>query len=212
MSRFAIRSSLAALGLVVAATGLAGGAIAAPGADTSWTHAAQHEGKRGDHHRHDHKHGDRRGGSEWRDAYMVPGVGPLSKKQVESLKLDDKQQAAFDSAKNAQKAMFGEMKAKGGKRHEMLDKQISDGKLDPRALIAQHDEQRAVWHKQSQDVRDQWLAAWDSLTPAQQKQVLDDVKDRQEKKQAHREKRQERHDKQRADRAENSSSDTAVTN
>lgn len=200
MSRITIRSSLAALSFVVAATGFSGVAVAAHHAETSPSQTTQREGKHGSHHHHHHrdhdrKHGDRRGASEWHGAFMIPGVGPLSKKQVESLKLDQKQQSAFDAAKKAQQDLLSAMKADGGKRHELLAKQLGEGKLDPRALIAEQSTHRQAWQAQSEQVRNQWLAAWDALSPAQHQQVTDWVKAHQAKKDERRDKKQERHAK-----------------
>lgn len=81
MSRSAIRSSLAALAMAIAAGTAVAPAIAAPGTAPA---AAHH-----------------RGPMMERDGLWVPGLGPLSKAQVEALKLDAKQQALFDQARDA---------------------------------------------------------------------------------------------------------------
>jgi len=196
MSRYAIRSSLAALGFMVAAAGLSGAAVAATDTAPTAAQATQQDGqpdaRQGHHHRGHFKHGNHRGGPELRDGFWVPGVGPLSKTQVESLKLDAKQQAAFDAAKQAQGDFFKSMRENGGKRHELLATQLKSGKLDPHALTADEDAQRAQMREQSQQVRGKWLAAWDSLNSTQHQQVTDWVKERQAKMEAHRAKKQER--------------------
>lgn len=216
MSRYAIRSSLAALGFVVAATGISGTVVAAPESAPASTEAKQDGGKVGERHghygdKHGHRHGGKHGhrhGAEMRDGFFVPGVGPLSKTQLESLKLDAKQQASFDEAKQAQTDMFKAMRENGGKRHELLSTQLKDGKLDPRALIADEDARREKFREQSAEVRGKWLAAWDSLNSTQHQQVTEWVKERQTKMEARKAKRQERlaqrqarHDAKAADEA-----------
>lgn len=200
MSRYAIRSSLAALGFIVAAAGLSGTAVAATDAAPATVQATKHDGKHGDrhghhHHRHFKRHGHHHGG------FMLPGVGPLSKKQIESLKLDEKQQAAFDGAKASQREFFKAMRENGGKRHALLATQLKNGKLDPHALIADQDTQRTALSEQSKAVRGKWLAAWDSLNSTQQQQVTDWVKARHEKMEARRAKMKERHEKRAAEKA-----------
>jgi protein CpxP len=200
MSRIAIRSSLAALGFVVAAAGMSGTAMAAPDPQPTKAQATQQDGKHGGHQRHGH-HGKHRAGHAMRDAVMVPGVGPLSKQQVESLKLDAKQQSAFDAAKQAQGDLFKAMRDSRGQRQALLDSQLKSGKLDPRALVTEQDARQAEFHKQSEAVRGQWLAAWDGLNVGQQKQVTEWVQARQEKLQAFKAKKQERQAKREAARA-----------
>jgi len=202
MSRYAIRSSLAALGFIVAATGLSGAAVAAPDSAPLAATAQQHDGMRGDRHGGHFKHGDRRGGHMLRDGFMVPGVGPLTKEQVASLKLDAKQQAAFDAAKQAQGDLFKSMRENRGKRHALLQTQLDSGKLDPHALTADRDAQREQFREQSEQVRGKWLAAWDSLNSTQHQQVTDWVKARQAKMQAHRAEKKERFAKRAEQRAE----------
>lgn len=199
MSRIAIRSSLAALGFIVAAAGLSGPAVAAPDPQSSTAQAQHHDGKKSGQHRHDH-HGKHRGGHAKRDAVMVPGVGPLSKQQVESLQLDAKQQAAFDAAKQSQGELVKSMRESRGQRHALLEAQIQSGKLDPHALVAKQDERHAQFRTQSRQVRDKWLAAWDSLNADQQQQVTGWVKERQEKMQALKAKKQAHHAKRDAAR------------
>ncbi|MBO9353654.1 hypothetical protein GG851_06585 [Bordetella petrii] len=184
MSRYAIRSSLAALGFVVAAAGLSATAIAAPGAD-----GPRYE-QCGGHH--GFKHGRHHMGMKMRDGFMVPGVGPLSQKQVEALKLDAKQQAAFDAAKQAQGDLRVSMREAGSKRHELLNSQLASGKLDPRALSAGDTAGRDQFRQQAEQVRDKWLAAWDTLNDGQRQQVTDAVKARHDRMQERYAKMQER--------------------
>lgn len=181
MSRIAIRSTLAALGLAVAAAGFTAPAFAAPDAD-----GARHDQR---HHRGG-KHGHHHFGMK--DGFMIPGVGPLSKKQVEALKLDASQKSAFDAARQSQDALRKSMREAGAQRHDLLKSQLADGKLDPRALVASADEGREQFRQQAGEVQGKWLAAWDTLNDGQRKQVAEWVKARHDKMQQRIAKMQER--------------------
>ncbi len=158
MSRSAIRSSLAALAMAIAAGTAIAPAIAAPGAAPA---AAHH-----------------RGPMMERDGLWVPGLGPLSKAQVEALKLDAKQQALFDQARDASRQAMQARRDAGRGQHELLDAQLKAGKLDPRALAAEGDKRRQQFEGQQTQLRDQWLAVWDSLNDGQRAQVTQIVKER----------------------------------
>ncbi|GAB1579426.1 hypothetical protein [Bordetella petrii] len=191
MSRYAIRSSLAALSFVVAAGGLAGAAVAAPG-----------EGMGGMQEAHGKYHGHHRGMMmRDGDGVGVPGIGPLSQKQIDALKLDAKQQAAFDAARQAQRDLHTARREAGSKRHELLASQLESGKLDPRALMASHDENRDQFRKQAEQVREKWLAAWDGLNDGQRQQITEIVKERHARMQERRAKMQERRAKMQERRA-----------
>lgn len=92
MSRYALRSTLAALTMAVTA-GLVSPSIAAPGGDAPPSaEGRSHRGHHG-HHRH---HG------QMSDSGMtLPGLGPLSQAQIEQLKLDAKQQEQVKTARAA---------------------------------------------------------------------------------------------------------------
>ncbi|WP_445498183.1 hypothetical protein, partial [Pseudomonas aeruginosa] len=66
----------------------------------------------------------------------------MSKKQLEQLKLDDKQQALVKTAQDSQRGLRDAMRAAGAKRHDLLKSQLDSGKLDPRALISQSEQNR----------------------------------------------------------------------
>lgn len=168
MSRFAIRSNLAVLALVAASSGFAAGsAMAAPPPPAEGGPAAMHEGHRGG--------GFHKG---MRDGLFIPGLGPVSKAQVAELKLDAKQEALFKTAQDGQRSLHEAMRAAGGKRHDLLKAQLDSGKLDPRALIEQSEKRRDQFGPQAKQVRDQWLAVWDSLNDTQRGQVTKIVKER----------------------------------
>ena len=95
----------------------------------------------------------------------------MSKKQLEQLKLDDKQQALVKTAQDSQRGLRDAMRAAGAKRHDLLKAQLDSGKLDPRALISQSEQNRGQFDTQMKQARDQWLAVWDSLNDAQRSQV-----------------------------------------
>jgi len=168
MSRFAIRSNLAVLAIVAASSGFAAGsAMAAPPPPAEGGPAAMHEGHRGG--------GFHKG---MRDGLLIPGLGPVSKAQVAELKLDAKQEALFKTAQEGQRSLHEAMRADGGKRHDLLKSQLDSGKLDPRALIEQSEKRRDAFGPQAKQVRDQWLAVWDSLNDTQRGQVTKIVKER----------------------------------
>ena len=172
MSRFAIRSNLAALALVAATGGLvAGSAMAAPPPAGDGGPAAMHDGQRGGFHK------------GMPDGLFIPGLGPVTKAQVAELKLDDKQQALFKTAQDGQRSLHEAMRASGDKRHDLLKAQLDRGKLDPRALVEQSEKSREAFGAQAKHVRDQWLAVWDSLNETQRGQVTKFVKDHQAKMQ-----------------------------
>lgn len=182
MSRFALRSNLAALAMVAATGGLlAGPVMAAAPADGG--PAAMHEGPRGGFHK------------GMRDGLWIPGLGPVSKAQLDQLKLDDKQQALVKTAQDGQRSLHEAMRASGGQRHDLLKAQLGSGKLDPRALLDQSDKSRDQFSTQAKQVRDQWLAVWDSLNDAQRTQVTQMLKDRQAKMQERHARMEGRHGK-----------------
>ncbi|MFY3135965.1 hypothetical protein ACOTFF_02480 [Achromobacter xylosoxidans] len=183
MSRFALRSNLAALAMVAAA----GGLLAAPvmaAAPADGGPAAMHEGHRGG--------GFHKG---MRDGLWIPGLGPVSKAQLDQLKLDDKQQALVKTAREGQRSLHEAMRASSGQRHDLLKAQLDSGKLDPRALLEQSEKSRDQFGTQAKQVRDQWLAVWDSLNDAQRSQVAQMLKERQAKMQERHARMEGRHGK-----------------
>ena len=167
MSRFAIRSNLAVLAIVAASSGFAAGSAMAAPPPADGGPAAMHDGHRGG--------GFHKG---MRDGLFIPGLGPVSKAQVAELKLDAKQEALFKTAQEGQRSLHEAMRAGGSKRHDLLKAQLDSGKLDPRALIEQSEKRRDQFGPQAKQVRDQWLAVWDSLNDTQRAQVTKIVKER----------------------------------
>lgn len=176
MSRINFRPLAAALALTLAA-GSAGTAIAATGdkpaqAPGAVAHEHHHKGHDGHHRGHF---------AGMRDGLWIPGVGPVSRAQVESLKLDEKQQPLFQQAQEAQRDFVKSMRERAKAQREMLDAQLKAGKLDPHALAAQEDQARDQGQAAAKQVRQKWLAVWDSLNDAQRKQVTEMVQARQAK-------------------------------
>ena len=126
------------------------------------------------------------------DGVYFPGLGPVSK-QLEQLKLDDKQQALVKTAQDSQRGLRDAMRAAGAKRHDLLKSQLDSGKLDPRALISQSEQNRGQFDTQMKQARDQWLAVWDSLNDAQRSQVASMLKERQARMEQRHARMQERH-------------------
>lgn len=113
MSRHAIRSTLAGLTLALSA-----GVVAAPAlAATQEGPAAGHMKEQGRHH---HK-------KMMRDGVWLPGVGPLSKAQIESLKLDAKQQGLVDQARQAQRDVHKSRRDAGATGRDALKAQLDSG-------------------------------------------------------------------------------------
>jgi len=168
MSRYAIRSTLAGLTLALTAGVVATPSFAAAAADAPVA-SSQKEGRHGHHHR----------AAMGRGGMVIPGLGPVSKAQLESLKLDADQQALIKQARDAQRELFKARREAGASRHALLDKQLADGKLDPRALLSASESGRDQFREQAGKVRDQWLAVWDSLNDTQRGQVAEIVKERQ---------------------------------
>ncbi|AMD47629.1 periplasmic heavy metal sensor [Bordetella holmesii] len=174
MSRSALRTSLASLAMAIAAGVTIAPAVAAPDAPPP-APAAGHP----------------RGPMMERDGMWIPGLGPLSKAQVASLKLDAKQQALFDKARDASQQAMEARRQAGPAPHELLQAQLNAGKLDPYALAAEGDKRRAQFESQETALRTQWLAVWDSLNDAQRAQVTQIVKERVAKMKEHHGKRGE---------------------
>ena len=142
---------------------------------------AMHEGRHDGFHKGMH------------DGVYFPGLGPVSKKQLEQLKLDDKAAGAGQDGPG-QPARSARRHARR-RRHDLLKSQLDSGKLDPRALISQSEQNRGQFDTQMKQARDQWLAVWDSLNDAQRSQVASMLKERQARMEQRHARMQERHGK-----------------
>lgn len=127
----------------------------------------------------------------WRDSLMIPGLGPINRHQVQALKLDADQQAKLKQAQDAQRSMFEARRDAMTKQRVLVDQELSSGKLDPRALVSAWEANRQPLQTQEGQVRDKWLAVWDSLSDAQRTQVAGFVKAREAKVQAMRDRHHE---------------------
>jgi periplasmic protein CpxP/Spy len=180
MTRFPLRVSVAALALAAGVGATSAFAQSAP-ADAPAA-PAQHMGHHGSKH-------DMR--MMWRDAMMIPGLGPIGKHQVQELKLTAAQQAQFKDAQDAQRALFEARRDAMTRQHVLLDQQVTAGKLDPRALVSTQEANRQQFQTQAGQVRDKWLAVWDGLSDAQRTQVAGFIKAREARMQSMRERHQE---------------------
>jgi hypothetical protein len=177
MSRFAIRPIVASLAVTLAAGAFAGAASAAP--DASPPAAGSAASHAGQGHRFHHM-------QAMRDAFWLPGVGPIGKKELTELKLDARQQALFDEARQAQLDLRKSMRENAMSRRKTLDTQLQAGKLDPHALADAQAQNRQQMQGQADQVRQKWLALWDGLNDGQRQQVTQFVKERQARWEAHR--------------------------
>ncbi|ARP90471.1 hypothetical protein CAL14_09360 [Bordetella genomosp. 9] len=189
MTRFAIRPIVASLAVTLAAGAFAGTATAAPDASPSAAaqSAAGPEGRGPAGHRFHHM-------AAMRDALWLPGVGPIGKQEVAKLKLDAKQQALFDAARQAQQDLRKSVRERGMARHKALDAQLQAGKLDPHALVQDETQGRQQAQAQAEQVRQKWLALWDSLNDGQRQQITQFVKERQARMEARRKQEREGRD------------------
>lgn len=198
MSRYALRSTLAGLGMAITAGLLSAPSIAAT-ADSAAPSATQQSAAPGaSEAKKEHRGHHRRHGHMGRDGLLIPGLGPVSKAQLESLKLDAKQQGLVEQARTAQRDLFKSRHEAGADRRSLLDKQLADGKLDPRALMASSESGREQFLAQKGQVRDKWLAVWDSLNDTQRGQVAELIKARQARMKERHEQRAERVQQRRA--------------
>lgn len=188
MTRIPLRASAAGIVLALAA-GV--GATSAYAADASQPttppaagapaqpHGQWHHGDMG------HKH------MMWRGSMMIPGLGPISRHQVQELKLTADQQAKLKQAQDAQRSLFEARRDAMTKQRVLADQELSSGKIDPRALVSAWEANRQPLQAQEGQMRDKWLAVWDSLTDAQRTQVAGFVKAREAKMQAMRDRHHE---------------------
>ena len=176
MTRVPLRVCVAALALAAGVGATSAFAQTAPtDAPAAPAPHAWHHGSRHDMHK------------MWRDAMMIPGLGPIGKHQVQALKLTAAQQAQFKEAQDAQRALFEARRDAMTRQHVLLDQQVNAGKLDPRALVSTQEANQQQFQTQAGQVRDKWLAVWDGLSDAQRTQVAGFIKAREAKMQSMRE-------------------------
>ncbi|MFC4276522.1 hypothetical protein [Achromobacter aloeverae] len=180
MSRFALRPIIAGLSLTLAAGALSGTALAAAATDAPAAAPAATAPQGGHAGKGSHAGpGEHRRWEGMRDALWIPGLGPIGKKEVDQLKLNTQQEGLFKTAQEAQRDLGKSMHEAGRSRHQLLDEQIKAGKLDPHALMDQESQSRQQFQGQVDQVKQKWLAVWDSLNDTQRGQVTQFVKQRQ---------------------------------
>ena len=176
-----------AAGLALAlATGFSGAVLAAPQSAPGVESPAPRHG--GD--RHHGPKGEHR--QMMRDALFLPGLGPVPKAQIDALKLTADQQKQVDAYRSTQREAFQKMRAERDARSAILDKQLADNKLDPRALSQAAEQARESSRAGRVDAEKQGFAIWDSFNDAQRAQLTSFVKARHEKMAERRQQRQEK--------------------
>lgn len=141
-------------------------------------HHAKKGKMRGKFHKH---HGQRR----MSDLGMwIPGYGPVSKDAVETLALNDKQNALLNEAREASHASRDAASKRKPAPHDTSSAEKRD--MDPHAAVKAQ-QQRAQQRLQQQgDITQKWLAVWDSLDEKQQQQLAAHVAEKKEKRQMRR--------------------------
>jgi hypothetical protein len=196
MSRTTLRASIAGLALALAA----GSAIPAFAATDATQAASGESASPAPQHRGQWHHGQAHKGEHdgmpmmmKRNGMMIPGLGPISKSQVDALKLNANQQALLKQAHDAQADLFKAHHEAMAKQRALADQQMAAGKLDPRALASASDATREQFRGQTAQVRDKWLAVWDGLNDTQRTQVAGFVKEREARMKNMQERRAQQH-------------------
>lgn len=89
----------------------------------------------------------------------------------DDLKLDAKQEAAWQQADKASKDAMAGMRDRMTKHHEEIKAMIDKPGTDLRDVTKRMDDFRAEGQKLHQESRDRWLAVYDTLNPEQKEKV-----------------------------------------
>ncbi len=89
----------------------------------------------------------------------------------DDLKLDAKQEAAWQQADKASKEAMTGVRERMTKHHEEIKSMIDKPGTDLREVAKRMDDFRAEGQKQHQDNRDRWLAVYDTLNAEQKEKV-----------------------------------------
>lgn len=89
----------------------------------------------------------------------------------DDLKLDAKQEAAWQQADKAGKDAMSGMRERMTKHHEEIKALIDKPGADLRDIAKRMDDFRAEGQKLHQENRDRWLAVYDTLNPEQKEKV-----------------------------------------
>ncbi|MEI2414682.1 hypothetical protein V8Z80_00705 [Orrella sp. JC864] len=184
MSRSYFRPVIAGVALAVSSALMSTGALAQAPADAAPAKPSAAQAERGGKHAKHAKHGDPRQRAMFqamREGLLVPGLGPVPKQVVDTLNLNEAQQKQLAQTRASQRELGKSLREAGKSRHETLQAQLSAGKLDPRALVAENQGKREQLADERKAVQDRWLALWDSLDATQQAKVADYVKQRHER-------------------------------
>ncbi|HEY9460920.1 MAG TPA: hypothetical protein VIR04_08975 [Paralcaligenes sp.] len=184
-------SPLVKLSVVMAALALQGAAWAATAPDATTTPAATPPATasqpanpaawpgRSKGHSHKAMRGHHQRGAMW-----VPGYGPLDAAFVQSLALNDTQNALLKDAQTTQKSLRQT-------RHEAMRdvrkarlEQLKSGKIDPHAAIKETSDRGQAMVNARREINQKWLAVWDSLDATQQQKIASFLDKRAERRAA----------------------------
>jgi uncharacterized membrane protein len=188
-STLAVKLSVLALALAFQGAAFAAqpasGETAAPAvaADSATT---AHHARSGHHKRWGHHH--------LHAAMWVPGYGPVGRKELAALKLDDAQTQLLTSAQSAQKAFRQQRHERMEQARKARAESLDSGKIDPHQAVAQGEQAMQADRDARANVQKQWLALWDALKPEQQQDLAKAFKERAQKHAAWREKHARHHE------------------
>ena len=97
--------------------------------------------------------------------------GKAMQRLHDDLKLDAKQEAAWQTADKFTKETFSGAHERLGKQRQDINAALSQPGADLRAILKRMDELKAEGQKQHEAVRDQWLAVYDTLNADQKESV-----------------------------------------
>ena len=113
--------------------------------------------------------GDRPDGGKVGHHMMFSGKGMA--RLHDDLKLDTKQEAAWQQANTANKEAMAGMRERMTKHHDEIKAMIDKPGTDLRDVTKRMDDFRAEGQKLHQENRDRWLAVYDTLNPEQKEKV-----------------------------------------
>ncbi len=97
--------------------------------------------------------------------------GKAMQRLHDELKLDAKQEAAWQEADKFAKSTFANARERFGKQRDDINAALSQPGADLRAILKRMDEHKAEGQKQRDAVREHWLAVYDTLNAGQKEKV-----------------------------------------
>ena len=132
--------------------------------------------KRGHHHYHHMKAG-KHPGFKGDVGILVPGYGPVSQEFVDTLGLSDEQKAKIDEVKADIKKQMEERRESKERPFadvkELRAKQLADKKLDPKAMLKEHEKIKESMQDRREEFTKEWLDVWADLNDEQQAKIAD---------------------------------------